>query len=521
MDETISPTYTTGPVAERFRQAEEAAQRNTGMVNPETVRAALAEQSFDNDPRLNQALEGQQGALGAMQELEAFDRDLAQRQTQGNQQMTQNIQQMQAQEAQMGGFNPNDPSATIAQGPANFSTEEVLRQATPTSLISPFAASSIATGQQNANIDTFNLADLARQARERYLGSEITTLANAYAQQYESDLQNKQQQFENAMALSKLTGQPFVDPYTGKSYDLPEDSLYGDLSVSEREQRRVFDQMRQDIANQMTPADLFAKYGDVVGFNDIISAYNQSSPWGPAKESLEELRAMYEAGGVSSVITGDQALQEVMNQGGANLLTGSTLAERTAQAQAIMKMGGVDAYRQNLDLASLMSEKELSANAALGDFARQVQMSLGDFQGKEGSGGTGLFAGMLPRPIAGQKARDLRRSASSISSEKIKELSGAAVSEQEAERLSQFLPTRFKSETENTADLQRLANGIAINQELFEIAKRNNLTLTQALYQYGPQVFEKYGENYPYGVDGQPSAGPSPQTRFEIVEVEE
>jgi len=519
MDETVGPTYTNSPAAERFRLAEEAARRNTGFVNPESVRQALATQTLENDPALQQSFSQQESALSAMDELAKFDREIAAKQISGNQQMTQNIRAAQQRERAMGSFDPNNPSATIAQGPATFDTQQILRDATPTSLISPFAANSIVSGQQNMNVDTFNMAGDAASARQRNLGFEIAALARAYAQQYEEDQKRKQlleaqkqQQFENAMALSKLTGQPFVDPYTGKSYDLPKGSSYGDLSVSEREQQRVFEQMRQDIANRMTPADLFTKYAGVVGFNDIMTEYNAASPWGPAKESLEELRAMYDAGGASSIMPGDRALQEVMNQGGARLLTGSSLAERTAQAQAIMQMGGVDAYRRKLDLPDLLTDKELAADQAMTDLAAQVQAALGKFANQEGPGGTGLIAGLVPYSFSGERAKSLRRALSGISSEKIKELSGAAVSEQEAARLEGFLPTKWKSETDNYNDLLRLYNGIAINRELFELAKRNNLTPTQALYQYGPEVFAKYGETYPYGSDGRPMPGPSPKT---------
>lgn len=297
MADTLTQTYTQSPVDERLRQAQEAAQRNTGMVNPASVQQAIAEQTLSNDPALNQSIGQQETALSAMQQLADFDRQLASQQTQGNDQLRQNMIASQQSQRAMGAFDPNNPSATIAQGPASFDIAEILRSATPTSLISPFAASSIVSGQQGMNVDAFNMAQKSQEARQRNLGFEIAALAKAYQTQFELEQRKKeledaqrQQDFDNALSIAKLTGsRTFTDPLTGKSYDIAGESSSGILSRVSASGKTFLEEV----------TDGFGNFSDVLRNNPGLSqeevyelARVNAQKFGAFRENDEQLRAM-------------------------------------------------------------------------------------------------------------------------------------------------------------------------------------------------------------------------------------
>lgn len=296
----MADIYSTTPYEKRIEAARTAAQSSFGSTDPSAVKAALAEQTFAQDQPFQQAVSEQAQSVEALNELKNYDQQLAGQVNQANQQLQAQQTQLQGQFRQMGRIDPTSATATTAMGPATFDASQVAAQSTVPGLISPFAASGIASGQTTAALGAFDSASAARAARERLLGTDIAAMAGAYAERLrleqdekESQEKKQQQDFDNALALAKLTGQKsFTDPRTGQVHEI---AFGSELTAGEREASALRDQLKSDIANRMTPRDLFSKYSGVIDFNQIMTDYNAASPWGPAKETSQELRNLYEA----------------------------------------------------------------------------------------------------------------------------------------------------------------------------------------------------------------------------------
>lgn len=186
---------------------------------------------------------------------------------------------------------------------------------------------------------------------------------------------------------------------------------------------------------------------------------------------------------------GADAVGEVLAQGGAQFIKGLNKDAQIAAAENILRTGGVQNYRKALPLESLLTPAELKTQQEQTDLLSKVDGALSLFQGQEGAGGTGPLARFLPGAVAGQKTRDMRRAVEDVRSVYQRAISGATVSDAEVKRLSAFLPTTGKNETQNAEDLVKLREGIAKNQQLFERAKQEGLTPNQAYEKYGKEVF--------------------------------
>lgn len=198
----------------------------------------------------------------------------------------------------------------------------------------------------------------------------------------------------------------------------------------------------------------------------------------------------------NNVITGDAAVAEVLKQGGGDILNqAKDVASRKALAEEIMRMGGVQEYKKQLPLDSLLTEKERTEIDTATDLEILVDQAIQTFSGGNQLGGTGPLAQLVPGFVAGEGTREMRRQASNIRAQYQKLISGATVSDAEAKRLEAFLPTSGKTEKENLEDLQQLARDLKINMEIYEMGKREGLTANEAYKKYGKQVFAKYGVN--------------------------
>lgn len=187
---------------------------------------------------------------------------------------------------------------------------------------------------------------------------------------------------------------------------------------------------------------------------------------------------------------GMQDLQDVVTQGGSDFINkGKTKDERLAIAQEIMKAGGINKYRQILPLKDLADEKELTGLTASTDLKGKIDTSLPDFQ-ENTAGGTGPLAQFIPDFLRRAKGRDKVAGATLVQSLYQQMISGKVISEQEAKRLEKFLPTKWKTETNNRQDLQRLKDGIDLNLKLFEKGKREGLTANEAYDKYGKDIIQ-------------------------------
>ncbi len=186
---------------------------------------------------------------------------------------------------------------------------------------------------------------------------------------------------------------------------------------------------------------------------------------------------------------------------------GGTAPERGEMARELLRML---ANEEEIPINMLANDKEKAHLQLMGDLSTKLQTAKNALAGaKNGPGGTGPLIGKIPAGwLQAGSGADMRRVAADIQSTYLKNLSGATVSDAESERLEKLLPSGKKTESLNLADIEALDRGIKINEELFRKAKLNNITPNQALEKFGREMFEKYGEKYPYA-DGKSSSGGS------------
>jgi len=208
------------------------------------------------------------------------------------------------------------------------------------------------------------------------------------------------------------------------------------------------------------------------------------------------------------------SLAKVAREGGSSFLKKfSTADERAAIAQDVEKQGGWKNYRQVLPLEELATDKEIEEIGKQSELLSLIDRGIGTFgEGGDPVGGTGPLAKFIPGIVAGQATRDKRAFAASTRAQYQRAVSGATVSDAEAKRLEQFLPTDGKTEQQNLEDLKRLRDGIMVNQAIFEAAKREGLTPLQAYNQFGKQVFESFGLDVPATIKNQKTTAKKAQT---------
>lgn len=158
------------------------------------------------------------------------------------------------------------------------------------------------------------------------LVSLLTIQENRKAKEEDRKLKEEENAYQKSkderdflLTLAKLNGGSFTDPMTGKTVSVPQDGPGGG-TAGERELAGLKSQLQTDIANKMTPKDLFSKYGGRLDFDTIMNVYNNpsgGSPWGPAKENWQELRQSYETSGGALK---DASVNETVNNSGKDLV---------------------------------------------------------------------------------------------------------------------------------------------------------------------------------------------------------
>ena len=150
----------------------------------------------------------------------------------------------------------------------------------------------------------------------------------------------------------------------------------------------------------------------------------------------KELQAAKNVGVVGGIKTDPmQAISDAMQQGGSDFVNkGKTLDERTAIAQAIAKLGGVDKYRQVLPLSDLVTEKEGEGLKSSADLKSKLDLSLPNFL-EDTPGGTGPLAQFIPGFLRSPAGREKVADVGEIKALYQQMISGKVVSDKETERV--------------------------------------------------------------------------------------
>lgn len=221
----MTDIYTNTPMTQRMEQA-----RSVFGDNPSDVARGVAT-NMTNSPTFQQPLQDQKNALGAMDQIAAYDKELAGKYQTGNQQATAQNQQQNAMLTSFAGAGAT-PQDTIAKGASAIPTTNYQSF---NGILSPFVASGLASGQQQAATDTFDMASQTRSSLEKTVGTEAQAYAEAlkYAlaeEQYKVEQEQAKQKliddkekekWNREYELLKLTGGTIYNPWDEKTYTVP------------------------------------------------------------------------------------------------------------------------------------------------------------------------------------------------------------------------------------------------------------------------------------------------------------
>lgn len=178
---------------------------------------------------------------------------------------------------------------------------------------------------------------------------------------------------------------------------------------------------------------------------------------------------------------------------------GATQTDRLAAARALL---GMAVAGEDFNAKDLMSDSQIKGRDKADDLLSKLYYAENMFTGKSGPGGTGPLAGIPPAIISGKNTKELRTALSGITPEKIKELSGVAVSDKEYERLADLLPSKWQSEEENLRRITEMKKILQIGMEMQNKAAMYNISLNDAYDRFGKDTYANYGVEYKISKDG-------------------
>jgi hypothetical protein len=327
------------------------------------------------------------------------------------------------------------------------------------------------------NMDQNNIIELLlRQAQQQ----------QEQGASFRSQLADRRNKFSE---INKVAGDRFNKAFDSNAVPVNPSDVFGAYNTFQRAGESF---VQPQLADQAAQAD--QQYSGIL--KTILDQGNMDKEYQlKAKESGFTIDP---ATGKLTIAPGSVAdpIAEIMKQNGGDLLTAKTADERLSQAKTILSAGGVSEYRKQVPVDQLLTEKELAAREAAFALARIAGDIVGSTENRnaEGIGGLQRF---LPGWAVSDKGTVNRANIGEITSQKMKEISGAAISEQEVKRLQEFLPKKGEREDKIETKSKRIYNALQIGIEMQTLAKQNGLTLDQAYRQFGSAVYPKYGEQVP------------------------
>lgn len=185
----------------------------------------------------------------------------------------------------------------------------------------------------------------------------------------------------------------------------------------------------------------------------------------------------------------------------------SSVAGLESTAQAVYNAGGIPEYLE-LNPDAIYSNKEKEAMNAKKDILSSVRTALAYFDEKGRAPGVGPFTGLFGNLFIGKEGETVRENIAKISNEKIKEMSGAAVSDQEAKRLMQELPSKTDKDSTIKRKLEAIEASIVVGEELKKIAIVEGITHDQAYIKYGGELYKALGQDIPKWLEDEIAKNP-------------
>lgn len=265
------------------------------------------------------------------------------------------------------------------------------------------------------------------------------------------------------------------------------------------------------VAADQAQTDELKMYGDKLKLQqqysttqpgDLTDLEKQAISGGTAKVAFDPLTKSYK---VMPTTPATDPMQYVADNQATKYLTGKDKDARNAQAAAIQKLG-VDGYLKSSALPDLLTEKEQTARdatTALLNSASAIYSEVQDQNGKpKDVQGVGILGQLRPGFLTNTEGKTLKQDITSLTAEKMREISGAAVSDKEVQRLSKALPQVGDPESVIFTKAKNIADSLEIGLQMQELAKRERLTLDQAYMKYGAQAFQDHAQPIPAWIKG-------------------
>jgi len=226
--------------------------------------------------------------------------------------------------------------------------------------------------------------------------------------------------------------------------------------------------------------------------------------------TIDNLGNFVSAGGVRN-LTDAEAIAQVQKKYGKDIQLGKTIKERGERARSILQM---ESEGTTLPIQDLLSPAEQAKRDAATNLIKSASEIYSAVTGQTGENidapGVGYFAGKMPSWLISSGGQALRSKVTQLTADKIKELSGAAVSDREVQRLSKYLPQTDDTEKIIAAKTKTIINSIEIGLKMQEKAKLENLTLDQAYEKYAAQEYQNVGEEVPIWLSKNNPPTPTP-----------
>jgi hypothetical protein len=179
----------------------------------------------------------------------------------------------------------------------------------------------------------------------------------------------------------------------------------------------------------------------------------------------------------------------------------TSVAGLETTAKAIYEAGGIENYLRSNPTA-IYSSKEEDALRDKKDILFSAEAALAYFdEGEDGNlaPGIGKFQGIIPnwKVLIGSEGQNVRKEIATITNDKIKQLSGAAVSDQEAKRLAQQLPNNTDDDSLVKSKLEDIVASIRIGEEMKIKSIVEGITLDEAYQKYGSEAYVALGQSIP------------------------
>lgn len=336
--------------------------------NPAAIKQAAGQEMIATDQPLQEAVQGQGGALDAMAQLAQHDMQRAQEYRASLAQQSQMDAAQRQQLAAAGSLGSTAQDTINKAANQQFDLGAFTQKSAEASnlLTSPFIASQLTSGQQQAAQGTYDLAAQLRGSRERAIGTQAQSIADIAATQIERDRLAQEQEeakklamYNSAAEYAKTYGGEVVNPLTGQKevYKSEMDRTREELEMRRQIEKGAEQSVLQKLGRSGKPlidevTDGMGSFTDIIRENPGLTedemlalARANVSKFGAFKETPEQLQSLglgfilKDPSLIQSGQTGQNYIGQVIAAGRGDLLKDVPAAEKENAAKYLIEAG--------------------------------------------------------------------------------------------------------------------------------------------------------------------------------------